>query len=110
MSEKETYEELVMKACKGPFEAVELSNKHNARLIAHTLNEFPVLMERNKKLVEALDIAIDVITDYVEYEHSGDPNEEDSRVMGEMDIDDLARNGGLNILKQVLKDAKEVGR
>jgi len=50
MSEKVTYEELLGKANKRSFEAVALSNKHNARLIAHTLNEFP-------KLVEALEMA-----------------------------------------------------
>jgi len=47
----------------------------------------------NKQLVEALKASLAVIDDYLEYEHNGDPWVEDARAMGEMDIDDYARDG-----------------
>ena len=51
----------------------------------------------------ALSEAVAVIKDYLEYEHSGDPWEEDARAMGEMDINDYARAGKLANAIEILK-------
>lgn len=47
-------------------------------------------------LLEALKDALAVITDYLEYDHNGDPWTEDARIMGEMDINDYKRDGRLS--------------
>ena len=53
------------------------------------------LLTEIKRLIEAVE-------EYLNYEHSGDPFEEDSRVMGEMAIDDFNRDGSLEKLKQMV--------
>jgi hypothetical protein len=53
-------------------------------------------------LVEALTEALAVIDDYLEYEHNGDPWTEDARAMGEMDIDDYARDGRIEKARAAL--------
>ena len=53
------------------------------------------LMAASPDLLAALRDALVVIDDYLAYEHDGDPNEEDARLMGEMDINDYARDGRL---------------
>lgn len=44
------------------------------------------------ELVEGLERALAVVTDYVEYEHDGDPWTEDARQMGEMGVDYYGRS------------------
>ena len=58
-------------------------------------------------IIDALEMAVIAINDYAEYEHSGDPYEEDSRAMGEMEIDDMKNDGRLFLINEVLKRAKE---
>ena len=60
-----------------------------------------------KALVEALGEAIASIADYVDYEHDGDPWTEDARAMGEMDIDDYAKDGRLTNARAALAAAKD---
>jgi len=50
---------------------------------------------RAERLEAELSDAINVIEDYLNYEHSGDPWEEDRRAMREMAIDDYGRDGRL---------------
>ncbi len=49
----------------------------------------------NNTLTQALCEAVATIKDYLAYKHNGDPWEEDARAMGEMDINDYARDGRL---------------
>lgn len=51
--------------------------------------------DRIDALENALREAVATITDYVEYQHDGDPWTEDARAMGEMDINDYATDGRL---------------
>ena len=60
-----------------------------------------------KVLVEALGEAIATIEDYVDYEHDGGWRTEDARAMGEMDIDDYAKDGRLTNARTALAAAKE---
>ena len=62
------------------------------------------------ELVEALRACIGVIVEYTEYEHSGDPWEEDARAMGEMSIDDFKQEGKLqDVIDLLLKATKQEG-
>ena len=64
--------------------------------------------DMHNELVEALKECISVIVDYTEYEHSGDPWEEDARAMGEMSIDDFERQGKLkSVIKTLNRATKE---
>jgi hypothetical protein len=56
-------------------------------------------------LLAALEAALAVIADYLEYEHNGDPWTEDARSMGEMDIDDYQRDGRLESARAVVAKA-----
>lgn len=47
------------------------------------------------QLRSALRTAVDTIQDYLAYKHDGDPWSEDSRTMGEMDINDYEIDGRL---------------
>lgn len=58
------------------------------------------------ELATALEGALSVIQDYLEYEHNGDPWTEDARAMGEMDIDDYQRDGRLDAARATLAKAK----
>lgn len=53
-------------------------------------------------LRSALSEAVKVIKDYLEYTHSGDPWEEDARAMGEMDINEYAKDGRLDYALSLL--------
>lgn len=55
-----------------------------------------------EKLRSALRAAVDTIQDYLAYEHDGDPWKEDSRAMGEMDINDYGRDGRLDYALSLL--------
>ncbi len=46
-------------------------------------------------LLDALQAALAVIADYLDYDHNGDPWTEDARTMGEMDINDYQHDGRL---------------
>lgn len=61
-----------------------------------------------EKLRSALQAAVDTIQDYLAYAHDGDPWVEDSRVMGEMDINDYGRDGRLDYALSILA-AKKAG-
>lgn len=52
-------------------------------------------MTEEDKLRSALAAAVETIQDYLAYTHDGDPWKEDSRAMGEMDINDYGRDGRL---------------
>lgn len=56
----------------------------------------------NAALVAALQEALSVIQDYLDYDHDGDPWKEDARIMGEMDINDYARDGRLEKARAAL--------
>jgi hypothetical protein len=47
------------------------------------------------ELIEAHKLALATIDSYLAYSHDGDPWKEDARAMGEMDINDFARDGRL---------------
>lgn len=63
--------------------------------------------ERDEALRE-LRRAAAVIQDYLGYEHSGDPWEEDAREMHEMDIDDYGREGHLERVLKLLESRAEL--
>lgn len=64
------------------------------------------LLDERDALVEALTGAVAVITDYLEYEHDGDPWKEDARAMREMDIDDYENDGRLAKAVAAIEAAK----
>lgn len=55
-----------------------------------------------EKLRSALAAAVETIQDYLAYTHDGDPWKEDSRAMGEMDINDYGRDGRLQYALDIL--------
>lgn len=61
---------------------------------------------KDEPVTTALREALAVIEDYLTYEHSGDPWEEDARAMGEMDIDDYKRDGRMERARAVLAAAE----
>lgn len=63
------------------------------------MSEIP---SREAQLESALQAALEVIQDYLTYEHSGDPWEEDARTMGEMDINDYATDGRMEYALNLL--------
>ena len=60
-----------------------------------------------KELLEAYKELLECAIDYIEYEHSGDPWEEDRRAMGEMMLDDLKRSGRIEDYKKLLKEGNQ---
>ena len=63
------------------------------------------LMACSKELFEALQSALLVIQDYLDYDHDGDPWSEDARLMVEMEINDYKRDGRLNAALSVISKA-----
>lgn len=57
------------------------------------------------ELLAALEAALFVIQDYLEYDHDGDPWKEDARTMGEMDINDYERDGRLEFARAAIAKA-----
>lgn len=57
-----------------------------------------------ERLRDALQTAVETIQDYLAYEHDGDPWSEDSRAMGEMDINDYAKDGRLDYALSLLAE------
>ena len=53
-------------------------------------------------LANALQEALSVIEDYLDYSHDGDPWSEDARTMGEMDINEYQRDGRLEKARDTL--------
>lgn len=70
------------------------NNDANARLIASAPD-----------LLAALQTALAVIADYLDYEHNGDPWTEDARAMGEMDIDDYESDGRMESARAAIAKA-----
>lgn len=62
--------------------------------------------DRIDALEKALREAVATITDYVEYQHDGDPWKEDARAMGEMDINDYATDGRLAAARAALGEGE----
>lgn len=82
------------KDVKGGIEVTEA----NAAFIVRACNS-------HYELLEALKICRETIRDYHEYQHSGDPWEEDARAMGEMDIDYLKNDGRLQKIDAAIAKA-----
>lgn len=61
----------------------------------------------NEKLRSALRAALETIADYLSYIHDGDPWSEDSRVMGEMDINDYAIDGRMQYALDLLGNERQ---
>ena len=55
-----------------------------------------------EQLRSALSDAVATIQDYLDYDHDGDPWSEDARTMGEMDINDYARDGRMERARAAL--------
>ncbi len=55
-----------------------------------------------RELAEALRSALATIEDYIAYQHDGDPDREDARLMCEMDINEFAEDGRLVRARAVL--------
>ena len=65
-------------------------------------------LEAQQKRIDLLEKhlgeSLAVITDYLEYEHDGDPWTEDARLMCEMDINFFERDGGLKAARAALQE------
>lgn len=57
-------------------------------------------------LREALAMCLSTIEDYLDYQHDGDPWSEDARLMGEMDINEFARDGRLDKVRSLVGEQK----
>ena len=64
------------------------------------------IVEQHQALAGALKEALDVIEDYLNYQHSGDPYEEDARAMGEMGIDEYKRSGAFDKARSLIERLK----
>ena len=67
----------------------------------------PISLEaanRIESLESALKHLLSASTDYIEYEHDGDPDSEDARAMGEMELDELNRLGLISEFKTLLEN------
>lgn len=60
----------------------------------------------NEMLRSALEAALEVISDYLAYEHDGDPYSEDARIMGEMDVNIYAKDGRMDYALSLLSQTK----
>ena len=58
-----------------------------------------------RKLINAYKELLSAVTDYIEYGWSGDPNDEDARVMGEMELDGI-KGDKLKEYKKILTEAE----
>lgn len=74
------------------------------------LPEGEVEPTETEKLRSALRAAVDTIQDYLAYQHDGDPWSEDSRTMGEMDINDYARDGRLDYALALLPSPSPIDK
>ena len=61
-------------------------------------------MKVDSRFIDAYRKMLSAIIDYRDYQHSGDPFEEDARVMREMGIDDLERSGEIGKYEEMLKE------
>jgi len=64
------------------------------------------LFQAAPEMLEALEILFAACTEYVNYKHNGDPTIEDARTMGEMEINDLYRDGLFDEIALLIKKAK----
>ncbi len=76
--------------------------QHDTGLSEDVLKETKVI----KDLLMALDICLQAIEEYQSYEYSGDPWEEDARAMGEMSLDEMKRDGRMEIIRSAVSRAK----
>jgi hypothetical protein len=76
-------------------------------LLVREVDELVMKLEaENKELVKALEVCLMGIKEYLEYEHDGDPWREDSRAMGEMQLDNMKRNGEYDFAIKALQRVK----
>ena len=78
----------------------------NANLVANALKRDHLFEE----MVAALEKALAVIADCVDYEHNGDPWTENAFDMGELDIHEYAKNGELENARAILAKLREAGQ
>jgi hypothetical protein len=71
-----------------------------------TLDSLTPAQQHADELGEALGKAVELIESTVEYQHSGDPYEENTFDMGELPIHDFHRDGGLEALNILLAKIK----
>ena len=67
------------------------------------INSHDTLTAKVAELEAALKTLLDASIDYKEYKHDGDPDNEDARVMGEMELNDLDNNGTIESIKKLLE-------
>ena len=67
------------------------------------INTHDTLVAQNLALKAALETLLNASVDYVEYKHDGDPDNEDARVMGEMELNDLDSDGSIEKFKKLLE-------
>ena len=77
-------------------------HKKNDLCWAITNRQKTKVNDMSDKAIEYLRVLYLACIDYVEYRHDGDPWSEDRRAMGEMDLDDLKRDGTLEEINQFL--------
>lgn len=61
---------------------------------------------RADELYEALEKIMPAVKQYIEYEHDGDPWTEDARSMGEMDLNELDKEGVIEELFSILDKSR----
>ena len=57
------------------------------------------------ELLEALEMLMPAIDDYINYKHNGDPWIEDARAMGEMDLNEMQKDGRLDKIRAAIAKA-----
>lgn len=65
------------------------------------------MADNMSELLLAFEELFKAATEYVEYKHSGDPFEEDARVMKEMTLDDLYNDGIFEQYRLMIDELKE---
>ncbi|QIW88979.1 hypothetical protein phiV208_46 [Vibrio phage phiV208] len=61
---------------------------------------------RADELYEALEKIMPAVKQYIEYEHDGDPWTEDARSMGEMDLNELDKEGVIEEILSILDKSR----
>ena len=67
--------------------------------------EMQLILDSRAELARSFAVLLTAAKDYIDYEWSGDPWEEDSRAMGEMALNDLARQGKLEEFRKMIDKA-----
>jgi hypothetical protein len=79
-------------------------NDYEAEYVIERVNSHDALTARVTELEGALKILFAASVEYLEYKHDGDPDNEDARVMGEMELNDLDNEGTIESIKKLLED------